>query len=258
MRPNKIKAMWREGRPATAGWLASGDPYIAEAMANAGYDAVIIDMQHGMGVTADRAIACLQAISTTDTVPIVRVAWNDAREIQSVLDAGAYGIIVPLVNTYEEAVQAGGACRYPPLGYRSLGPNRATLYAGADYGRHANDEIIVLVMIETKQAVDNLEEIAKAPGIDGFYIGPSDLAVSLGIPPGPTTEADPAHAAACQRVVDVARATGLVPCHHGLGPDEAVRRMKQGFMMCQLGSDVGMVRASAAAALKTVADGLAG
>ena len=257
MRPNRIKALWSEGRSATAGWLASGDPYIAEAMANAGYDAVIIDMQHGMGVTADRAIACLQAISTTDTVPMVRMAWNDPREIQSVLDAGAYGVIVPLVNTYDEAVQAGGASRYPPLGYRSLGPNRATFYAGADYGQHANDEIIVLVMIETMQAVGNLEEIAKAPGIDGFYIGPSDLAVSLGIPPGPTAASDPNHAAACQRVVDVALATGLVPCHHGSGPDEAVRRMKQGFMMCQLGSDVGMVRAGATAALKTVSEGLA-
>jgi len=256
MRPNKIKALWKDGKSATAGWLQTGDPYIAEAMANAGYDAVIIDMQHGMAVTPDRAVACLQAISTTDTVPLVRVAWNDPREIQFVLDAGAYGVIVPLVNTYDEAVQAAGASRYPPLGYRSLGPNRVSFYAGADYFQHANEEIIVLVMIETVQAVDNLEEIAKTPGIDGFYIGPSDLAVSLGIPPGPTAAADPRHAAACQRVVDVANASGLVPCHHGgPEPDEAVRRFAQGFKMCQLGSDVGMVRAGAAAALKTVSDG---
>ena len=256
MRPNKIKALWKDGKSATAGWLQTGDPYIAEAMANAGYDAVIIDMQHGMAVTPDRAVACLQAISTTDTVPLVRVAWNDPREIQFVLDAGAYGVIVPLVNTYDEAVQAAGASRYLHLGYRSLGPNRVSFYAGADYFQHANEEIIVLVMIETVQAVDNLEEIAKTPGIDGFYIGPSDLAVSLGIPPGPTAAADPRHAAACQRVVDVANASGLVPCHHGgPEPDEAVRRFAQGFKMCQLGSDVGMVRAGAAAALKTVSDG---
>ena len=113
-------------------------------------------------------------------------------------------------------------------------------------------------MIETVQAVNNLEEIAKAPGIDGFYIGPSDLAVSLGIPTGPSTFSDPQHAAACQRVVDVARARrALFRATTAAGPEEAVRRMEQGFMMCQLGSDVGMVRASAAAALKTVADGLA-
>ena len=172
MPPNKIKALWKEGKPATARWLQTGDPYIAEAMANAGYDAIIIDMEHGMAVTPDRAVACLQAISTTDTVPLVRVAWNYPREIQFVLDAGAYGVIVPLVNTYDEAVQTAGASRYPPIGYRSLGPNRVSFYAGADYFQHANEEIIVLVMIETVQAVDNLEEIAKAPGIDGFYIGP--------------------------------------------------------------------------------------
>ena len=255
MRPNKIKAMWRDGKPAAAGWLQTGDPYIAEAMANAGYDAVIIDMQHGMAITPDRAIACLQAISTTDTVPMVRVAWNDAREIQFVLDAGAYGVIVPLVNTYDEAVQAAGASRYPPLGYRSLGVNRVEFYAGDDYFQHANDEIIVLVMIESMQAVDNLEEIAKAPGIDGFYIGPSDLAVSLGIPPGPTASSNPRHIAACQRVMDVANASGLVPCHHG-GPglDEAVGRFAEGFKMCQIGSDIGMVRAGAAAALKVISE----
>ncbi|MEE8442782.1 MAG: aldolase/citrate lyase family protein [Dehalococcoidia bacterium] len=254
MRPNKLKALWREGKPATAGWLSTGNPYLAEVMANAGYDAIIIDMQHGMGVTADRAIACLQAISTTDTVPVVRMPWNDPQSIQFVLDAGAYGVIVPLVNTYEEAVQAVGASRYPPLGYRSIGPNRARLYAGADYAQHANEEIIVLVMVETLQSVENLEEMAKVPGLDGFYIGPADLAISIGITPGPDAAADPRHAAACQRVVDVANAAGLVPCHHGSGPDEAARRFAQGFKMCQIGSDAGMVGAGAAAALKAVAE----
>jgi len=200
MRPNKVKALWREGKTATAGWVSTGDPFVAEILANAGYDALVIDMQHGMGITADRAIACLQAISTTDTVPIVRIPWNEPLSAQLVLDAGAYGIIVPLVNTYEEAVAAAGACRYPPQGYRSIGPNRARYYGGADYALHANEEIIVLVMIETMQAVDNLEEIAKAPGIDGFYIGPADLALSLGLTPSPDVEFDPRHAAACQRV----------------------------------------------------------
>lgn len=254
MRPNKVKALWREGKTATVGWVSSGNPYIAEVMANAGYDALIIDMQHGMGLTADRAIACLQAISTTETMPMVRMPWNDPQSIQFVLDAGAYGVIVPLVNTYEEAVKAAGASRYPPLGYRSIGPNRARFYGGADYAQHANEEILVLVMIETVQAVENLEQIAKAPGIDGFYIGPADLAISLGITPGPGMADDPRHAAACQRVLDVANAAGLVPCHHGSGPEEAARRFAQGFKMCQIGSDVGMVAAGAAASLKALAD----
>ena len=162
MRSNKIKAMWREGKPAAAGWLSTGNTYLAEAMAHAGYDAVIIDMQHGMAVTTDKAVACLQAISTTDTVPMVRLPWNDPQVIQFVLDAGAYGVIVPLVNTYEDAVAAGRASRYPPIGDRSFGANRARFYAGADYAEHANDEIIVLVMIETLQAVENLEQIAQS------------------------------------------------------------------------------------------------
>ena len=254
MRPNKVKALWREGKTATAGWVSTGDPFVAEILANAGYDALVIDMQHGMGITADRAIACLQAISTTDTVPIVRIPWNEPLSAQLVLDAGAYGIIVPLVNTYEEAVAAAGACRYPPQGYRSIGPNRARFYGGADYALHANEEIIVLVMIETMQAVDNLEEIAKAPGIDGFYIGPADLALSLGLTPSPDVEFNSRHAAACQRVVDVANAAGLAPCHHGSGPEQAARRFAQGFKMCQTGSDVMMLAAGADSALKALAE----
>ena len=253
MRPNKIKALWREGKTAAAGWVSSGDPYMAETLAHAGYDLVIVDTQHGMGVTPDRAIACLQAISTTDAVPAVRVSWNEPQAVQSVLDAGAYGIIVPLVNTAEEAARAVGACRYPPLGYRSIGPNRATLYAGADYAQHANEEVFVLTMVETMEAVNNLEEIAKPPGLDGFYIGPADLALSIGIPPGPGAANDPCHAEACQRVVDVANAAGLIPCHHGSGPEEAARRFAQGFKMCQVGSDVRLVAAAAQAALQELA-----
>mgnify|MGYP001208416238 CR=1 FL=1 len=252
MRPNKIKEMWREGKPAAAGWLSTGNTYLAEAMAHAGYDAVIIDMQHGMSVTTDKAVACLQAISTTDTVPMVRLPWNDPQVIQFVLDAGAYGVIVPMVNTYEDAVAAGRASRYHPLGDRSFGANRARFYAGSDYLQHANEEIIVLVMIETTQAIENLEEIAKAPGIDGFYIGPSDLALSLDLVPGPDAFNDPKHIAACQRVLDVANATGLVPCHHGVGPLEAASLFKQGFKLSQIGSDIAMVTNGAATALNTL------
>ncbi len=253
MRPNKVKAMWREGQPVVTGWISSGNAYIAEVMAHAGYDALVIDMQHGVGIPFSQAAACLQAISTTDTVPLVRVPWNRPEFIQYALDGGAYGVIVPLVNSYEEAAEAGQACRYPPLGFRSGGPGRARLYAGPDYPLHANDEIICLVMIETMTAVERLEEIAKAPGIDGFYVGPSDLALSLGLQPGPDVASDPRHMEACQRVVDVARDKGLVPCHHGSTPEEAGRRFAQGFMMCQIGSDVGMVTAGASAALQAVA-----
>ncbi|MBI4203015.1 MAG: 2,4-dihydroxyhept-2-ene-1,7-dioic acid aldolase [Chloroflexi bacterium] len=253
MRPNKVKRMWKEGQPVAAGWLSTGSPYVAEVMAHAGFDAIIMDLQHGMGFTTEKAIACMQAISTTDTVPICRMGWNDPKDIQFVLDAGAYGVIVPLVNTRAEAEAVVGAAKYPPEGFRSSGPNRARLYGGADYIDHANEEVIVLTMVETQESVDNLEEISKVKGLDGFYIGPSDLAMSLGVR-GPDARRHPKHAAACQRVLDVARANGLVPCHHGAGPEVAAELFAQGFMMCQIGSDAGMVGNGSAAALKALAD----
>ncbi len=254
MRPNKIKALWREGKPAVMGWCSSGNPYIAEVMANAGYDGVLIDMQHGMGITPDKAIACLQAISTTDTVPMVRVPWNDPLQIQYMLDAGAYGVIVPLVNNPEDAARAAGASRYPPVGFRSVGPNRARLYGGADYFQHANEEVIVLVMIETQEGLNNLEKIARVPGVDGFYIGPSDLAVSFGLPPGADSAKDPRHMAAVQRVLDVANKEGVIAGHNSFGPEDTVRLFGMGFRICQIGSDVAMVQSGAAAALKTVTE----
>lgn len=251
MRPNKVKAMWKQGKPVAVGWVSSADTYVAEVMANAGFDALVLDMQHGMGIGPDRAATWLQAVSTTETVPMVRVPWNEPQYVQWVLDAGAYGVIVPLVNSKEEAAKAGGACRYPPLGYRSIGPNRARLYGGPDYFQHANQEVVCLVMVEDLRTVDQIDELAKAPGIDGFYIGPADLAISMGVAPGGYRQ-DERHAAACQRVVDAAKSHGLVAGTHCGGPEEAVQRFSQGFKFCPIGSDVGMIAAGAAAALQTV------
>lgn len=248
MRPNNVKTIWREGRNAVAGWLSTADLYNAEIMANAGFDALVIDMQHGLGIGVDRAAAVLQVISTTQTVPFVRVPWNDPVFLQYVLDAGAYGVIVPLVSTPEEAAKAGGACRYPPNGFRSAGLGRTRFYGGPDYFQRANDELICLVMIETEEALNNLEAIAKAPGIDGFYIGPNDLALSLGIANSGGT-AHPRHQEARRRVVEVARANGLVPCSHAASPEEALARFEEGFRFCPIGSDVGLIASGAKAAL---------
>ena len=251
MRLNKVKALWREGKPASVGWLMTADTYVAETMANAGFDAIVLDMQHGMGIGIDRAVTVLQAISTTETVPIVRVPWNEPAYIQYVLDAGAYGVIVPLIGSPEDAAKAAGACRYAPLGYRSVGPNRVRLYAGNDYFQHANEEIICLVMIEHIDTIPKLEAIAKTPGIDGFYIGPSDMAVTMGLPPSMDVK-DPDHVAACQRVLDIADASGLVAGMHCGSAAEAARRFTMGFKLCPLGNDIGFVSAGANAALRTV------
>ncbi len=251
MRTNKVKELWREGKAPTMAWLSTPDPYIAEVMANVGFDVLVLDMQHGMTIGPDRAGHWLQVVSTTNTVPMVRVPWNEPVFIQWVLDAGAYGVIVPLVNTREEATKAGGTCRYPPLGYRSVGPNRVRLYAGADYAQHANEEIICLVMIEDINTVARLEELTQAPGIDGFYIGPADLAISMGEAPRTYREST-RHAEACQRVLDIAKAHSLIAGVHCGSPEEVVQRINQGFMFSPAVNDVGAVTAGANAALQTV------
>ena len=146
--------MWCEGRWVTMGWLSVSHGFTAEVMARQGFDALCVDMQHGTTDMND-VWPMLQAISQTDTVPVVRVPWNEPATIMKVLDLGAYGIIVPLINTAADAAKAVAACRYPPVGMRSSGPVRAVHYGGADYVAHANDEIVVLAMIETKEGLAN-------------------------------------------------------------------------------------------------------
>ena len=143
MRRNKIKEMWRAGKCATLGWVSISHGLTAEVMARQGFDALCVDLQHGTAEMKDVA-PLLQAISQTETVPVVRVAWNEPAAIMKALDLGAYGIIVPLVNNAKEAAMAVAACRYPPVGMRSSGPVRAIHYGGADYVAHANDAIVIM------------------------------------------------------------------------------------------------------------------
>src|SRR5262249_38382040 len=158
VRPNRIKQIWRDGKCVTLGWLSVPNGFTAEVMSRQGFDALCVDLQHGLSDFSD-LWPMLQAISQTDTVPVVRVPWNDPAIIMRALDAGAYTIIVPLVNTADEAAAAVAACRYPPVGMRSSGPLRAALYGGANYQAEANGEIVVLAMIETKEGIANLDKI---------------------------------------------------------------------------------------------------
>jgi 4-hydroxy-2-oxoheptanedioate aldolase len=249
MRANRVKQLWRDKKPVACAWMSTPDTFIAETMAQAGLDAIVIDMQHGMAIGPDRAAVAMQAISTTDTLPMVRVPWNDPIYIQYALDAGAYGVIVPMVNNRAEAEKAAGACRYAPLGYRSNGANRARYYVGPDYFAHANEEVICLVMVETTEAIANLDEIATTPGMDGLYIGPSDLAITMGLTPRLDVPDKP-HVEAVQKVVDTARKHGIQAGIHTTGPEEVRRRYEQGFTFCTLGSDVGFVNAGVRAALE--------
>lgn len=183
MRENILKSKWQRGELIINGWLAIPSPWSAELMAHQDWDSLTVDMQHGL-IDYETALQMLIAISTTPVMPLVRVPWNEPGILQKMLDAGAYGLICPMINTAAEAEALVTACRYPPLGTRSYGPTRALYYGGADYLQKANETIMVLAMIETAQALQNLEAILDVPGLDGVYIGPSDLGISLGV--GPT------------------------------------------------------------------------
>ena len=254
MRTNKVKELWKQGKVPTVAWLDTADTYIAEIMANVGFDVLLLDMQHGMAIGPDRAALWLQTVSTTDTMPMVRVPWNEPFFIQWVLDAGAYGVVVPLVNSREEAAKAGGACRYPPGGYRSAGANRARLYGGIDYLKQANKEIICLVQVEDINTVARVEELADAPGIDGFYVGPSDLAITMGLGPAAYRE-NTKHGEACRRVLDIATSHGLIAGIHCMSPQEVLQRTAEGFMFCPAICGVGALAIAANAALQEVRGG---
>jgi 4-hydroxy-2-oxoheptanedioate aldolase len=182
MRENATKAKWRRGEVTYGAWLTIPSAITAETVAHAGFDWACIDMQHGIIDFADAATILL-AIGTTDTTPIVRVPWNEPGVVGRMLDAGAMGIIIPMVNSVDEARAAVAACRYAPAGSRSYGPTRAPLYAGADYFEHANEEVACIPMIETRTALDRLDDILAVPGIDAVYVGPADMSLTLGQQP---------------------------------------------------------------------------
>jgi len=166
-RKNSIKEIWRNGGAALNGWLHIPSSWSAEVMAHQGYDSLVVDLQHGL-MNYETAVPMLQAIGTTDVMPLARVPWNEPGIIMKLLDAGAYGMICPMINTREECERFVGACRYFPDGYRSLGPTRAKVYGGADYAQHANQEVITMAMIETAEAVANAD--GQGTGYRAFFL----------------------------------------------------------------------------------------
>lgn len=258
MRPNKVKELWRAGKPVVTGWCSTPDTFTAEVMVRGGFDALILDMQHGMGIGPDRAATWLQVVGqNADVTPFVRVPWNEPSFIQWVLDAGAMGVIIPMVNNLEDAKKAIGACRYPPVGYRSNGANRARYVNGADYFDRANDEVICLAMMETVEGIERLDEIAKVPGLDGYYIGPTDLAISMGLKPAFDVK-DARHVAAVQKVVDVAKAHGQSAGIHVATVEEGIRRWKQGFNLMPICNDIWLLAAGISRNLSEFREGLDG
>jgi len=250
MRPNALREAWRQGRPALGGWLTIASGLSAEIMAHAGFDWVCVDMQHGV-IDYQQMVTMLQAVSSTDVTPLVRVPWNEPGIIGKTLDAGARGVIIPMVNSPSEAECAVSACRYAPAGARSYGPLRAAYYAGSDYYEHANADVLCIVMIETKEAVAHVDEILDVPGIDAVYIGPADLSVTLGLPPAPAQEAAIFNDAIA-RVLASCDAHGVVP---GIAGNQltAPIRVEQGFRLVEVASDARLLGIGAGQALSAAA-----
>lgn len=250
MRPNRLREIWKSGGAAVNGWLAIPNGFAAETMAHQGWDTLTIDMQHGV-VDYQAMVSMLQAISTTPTVPLVRVPWLEPGILMKTLDAGAYGVICPMVNTREDAQKLVAYTHYAPRGTRSFGPVRALLYGGVDYPAHANDTIVTFAMIETAQALDNLDAIMSVEGLDAVYIGPSDLSLSLGCRPV-FDGLDPKAQQAVDHILERAKAHGIVAGIHNGAPESAMARIAKGFQFTTVSSDARLMAAGAQQVLQTM------
>jgi 4-hydroxy-2-oxoheptanedioate aldolase len=243
MRENRIRSIWKAGGAVVNGWLAIPSAFSAETMAHQGWDTLTVDLQHGV-VDYQMAVNMFTAISTTQTVPMARVPWLEPGIIMKVLDAGAYAVICPMVNTREDAQKLVAWTHYAPRGTRSFGPIRALLYGGADYPTHANDTIVVFAMIETKQALDNLDDILSVEGLDAIYIGPADLSVALGCTPT-FDEVDKPVSEAIDHILARAKARGVVAAIHNGTPEAALKRIEKGFQFVTIASDARLMAAGA-------------
>ncbi|MCI3952994.1 MAG: 2,4-dihydroxyhept-2-ene,7-dioic acid aldolase [Burkholderiales bacterium] len=260
MRKNTLKEIWARRGAVLNGWCSIPSSFSAEIMAHQGFDSITIDLQHGL-VGYEDAVGMLQAISTTPVVPLTRVPWKDPGLLMKMLDAGSYGVIVPMVNTPEDAEALVRACKYPPRGFRSFGPIRAKYYGGGathgggDYHHFADEETLVIPQIETREAIVNLDRILEVPGIAAIYIGPSDLAMALGKEPR-KGQNDPEVVAARSTILASARRHGIPAGIHTNSPDVAVEMIGLGFQLTSLQSDDRFLMSRAKEEVATVREGV--
>jgi 4-hydroxy-2-oxoheptanedioate aldolase len=230
-----LRTLWAGGSAALGAWIGLRDLTIVEIAATAGFDYVSIDMQHGLA-DFDRTVDMLHAIARTPAVPVVRVPGNDANIIGRVLDAGAMAVIIPMVNSADEARRAVEACRYAPSGKRSFGPMAVAARHGAGYVARAGELVACIPMIETREAIDNVEEILAVPGVDAVYVGPADLSITLGLSPG-LDQTDSIFTNALDKVLDACRRHDVVPGIHA-NAQLAPKRHAAGFRMITCAADM--------------------
>ncbi len=245
MKENPLRALWREGATAVNGWLTIPSGHSAEVMAHQGFDSLTVDTQHGM-IHYDTALECLRAISTTAAVPLARVPWNEPGIVTKMLDSGALGIICPMIDSPEEAAALVANCRYAPQGSRSFGPTRVVMSVGPDYVKNATDLVLVIAMIETRKALDNVEAIAATSGLDGLYIGPSDLSLSLGLTPHQDSR-EPVMVEAIDRILAAAKDNGIAAGIHNASVAYAREMSAKGFDLVTVGSDARLLADAARA-----------
>ena len=260
MMDNPLAQKLRDGQLCLNGWLMIADPFVAEVMGRTGWDSLTIDLQHGLHDYRS-AVACLQAMHGQAVATLARVPWNEAGIIGKVLDAGAWGIICPMINSAADAETLVAACLYAPDGARSYGPIRAGLYGGAvKYQLSANRNILILPQIETIAAVDNIDAILSVAGISGAYVGPGDLGLTMGLPP--TLDRDELEILAVyRRILDAADRHGKIAGIHNATPAYAARMAQMGFRFVTAATDISLVGAGAADAAtmtrRLAADGIA-
>jgi 4-hydroxy-2-oxoheptanedioate aldolase len=237
MRKNKVKELMKAGKPVVNGWLSAPGTVTAETMAQQGWDSLTIDLQHGL-TDYSSALPMLQTISSTDVTPLVRVNWNEPGQIMKILDAGSYGVICPMVSNKKEAENFVQACMYPPNGYRSFGPIRGLIYGGYDYVKHADNEILKLAMIETKEALEKLDEIMSVKGVDGIYIGPADLSLALNEEPGFDRPENTKAYTEILRILEHAKKNNIFAGIHNGTPEYAKKMIDKGFNFVTISSDL--------------------
>jgi 4-hydroxy-2-oxoheptanedioate aldolase len=246
----------RAGKACVNGWLMVPNAYVTEVMAQTGWDSLTIDIQHGLQDFMS-AVSCMQAMKGSEVTPLVRVPWNEPGIIGKVLDAGAWGVICPMVNNAEEAKRLADACLYTPDGSRSNGPFRAGFYGTpGSYQKVANSNVLVLPQIETLEAVDNLEAILDTPGISGAYVGPGDLGMTMGLVPKLDRE-EPEVLAIYERIVAARRARGQFAGIQNATPAYAARMAAMGFQILTVATDINLMGMAAMQATAAYRDLLA-
>ena len=241
-----LKVRWRRDELTLGAWCLLPNALSAEMLAKGGFDWVLVDMQHGC-MDYETALNMIRAIDLGGVTPLVRVPWNEPGIIGRMLDAGAMGVVVPMIQDAEDARRAVDACLYPPAGRRSFGPIRVGTRDGAGYFASANQRVAVMPMIETADALANVEAIAAVPGVDALFVGPFDLSIALGLPPG-DNDGEPLFDAALARIGEAARATGIATAVLA-NADLTPLRARQGFRMISVVTDAMVLNRAAAADL---------